>query len=84
MINYYRINHQAPGSMSVKFIWKSTLFGPHIPICSWVGWKTGRRGMGVGEWEWEWGMEVGEWEWGMGSEYQLFFLGHPVTFFRTE
>ena len=25
-----------------------------------------------------------EWEWGMGSEYRLFFLGHPMTFFRTE
>ena len=23
---------------------------------------------------------VVEWEWSMGSEYQLFFLGHPITF----
>ena len=27
---------------------------------------------------------VGEWEWGMGSEYQLFFLGHPMTLFKAE
>ena len=27
--------HQASVSTSVKLIWKSTLFGPHIRICGW-------------------------------------------------
>ena len=35
-----------------------------------VGWKTGSRGVGVGNGER-----------GVGSEYQLFFSDHPVTFF---